>query len=291
MIIVNHLYLHTFLAVCEYANFTEAARQLFVPQPTVSNRIRYLEEELGYDLFVRGNKGKRSAELSNAGKTFYPYARQMVEMFVLAKSELNSTAEIENLINIASEIALTHPFVYEKINLLNNVFNKNINLLIRDIPLISKGLIDKAFDLAFVTEPIINKEIISHPLYSENIELCVSKKHPLAKQKSLEHIEDLQNEQLIIYKPLFKDQSNIGKIKCKKRIITNQLELIYHFVHYHNGVTLLPPLTFSREIEKETLVHIPINKTILNKEIQIFFVSRSNENFFKDVFLSDCNED
>lgn len=290
MILINHIYLHTFLAVCEYANFTDAAKQLFVPQPTVSNRIRALEEELGYDLFVRGKTGRRSVELTSAGKAFYPYAQQLIETFNMAKSELKSIADIENLINIASEIALTHPFIYEKINLLNTVFNKNINLLIRDSTLISKGLVDEAFDLGFVTEPIINKQLKSYHLYSEQIELCVSKNHPLAQLTLLEDSNMLQNEQIIIYKPLFKDQSNIGMIKCKKQIITNQLELIYHLVNYHHGVTFLPPLAFSSELEKETLVHIPINKSILNKQIQIFLVSRRNEFFFKDIFLSDLDE-
>lgn len=59
------------MVVCNYENFTEAAKQLHVPQPTISNRIRYLEEELGQELFVRGKKGKRSVELTRAGKNFF----------------------------------------------------------------------------------------------------------------------------------------------------------------------------------------------------------------------------
>lgn len=44
-----------FLAVGHYNSFTLAADALYVSQPTVSRQISLLEEELGVDLFIRGN--------------------------------------------------------------------------------------------------------------------------------------------------------------------------------------------------------------------------------------------
>jgi DNA-binding transcriptional LysR family regulator len=277
--------LETFLTVCHFGNFTEAAKQLHVPQPTISNRIRYLEEELGQELFVRGKKGKRSVELTRAGKMFHPYAQQVIETIKTAKSELNQDAN-DNLMTIGSSIALTHPYIYEKINLLNQVHNKNINLLIMDHSLIAKSLIDGMLDLAFVTEPITNRQLESYPVYSEKVGLIVSNKHPLAKKNQLEKITDLEEENVIFYKPFFKDQTIVRNIKCKKRIMTNQIELVNDLIHNHNGVSFLPPNTFHNEIKNGTFVHIPIHHEIMNRVIQYFLVSRKYELFYEDIFLS-----
>lgn len=44
----------TFIAVYETKSFTRASKYLFISQPTVTVRIRKLEEELGTSLFSRG---------------------------------------------------------------------------------------------------------------------------------------------------------------------------------------------------------------------------------------------
>lgn len=278
--------METFLIVCNNGNFTEAAKLLYVPQPTISNRIRYLEEELGQELFVRGKKGKRSVELTRAGKMFHPYAEQVIETLKTAKSEINLDAN-ENLMTIGSSIALTHPFIYEKINLLNEVHNKNINLLIMDHSLISKSLIDGVLDIAFVTEPIINKQLESYPVFKEKYGLIVSDKHPLSRKKCLESIEELEEEFLIFYKALSKHQTILRNIKCKKSITTNQIELVNNLIHNHNGVSFLPSKAFENEIKKGRLVHIPIHEDLLICEIQYFVACRKYEIFYEDIFLSE----
>ena len=47
--------LNYFLAIAREENFTKAAQQLHVTQPTLSRQIAQLEEELGVKLFVRSN--------------------------------------------------------------------------------------------------------------------------------------------------------------------------------------------------------------------------------------------
>ena len=43
--------LRTFLTVCQYMNYTKAAKALFITQPAVSQHIRGLEKEFGVSLF------------------------------------------------------------------------------------------------------------------------------------------------------------------------------------------------------------------------------------------------
>ena len=66
-----------FINVAETNSFSKGADQLFLNQPTISARIRVLEEELEVELFER-SKGK-GVKLSSYGKLFFPYAKKLVE--------------------------------------------------------------------------------------------------------------------------------------------------------------------------------------------------------------------
>ena len=63
-----------FLALCEEKNFTRAAQRCGVSQPSVSNAIKRLEEEIGGDLFHRTKNGTK---LSPLGVTIRPYLDQI----------------------------------------------------------------------------------------------------------------------------------------------------------------------------------------------------------------------
>lgn len=68
--------LRTFVTVASHVHFHEAARRLFLSQPTVSKHVRQLEEALGCQLFVRAGKQVR---LTPAGERFLPEARKLLE--------------------------------------------------------------------------------------------------------------------------------------------------------------------------------------------------------------------
>src|SRR5512142_1725928 len=58
--------------VAETLNFTRAAEDLAVAQPSLSQQIRKLERELGFGLFERGPGG---VQLTGEGEQFLPYAK------------------------------------------------------------------------------------------------------------------------------------------------------------------------------------------------------------------------
>lgn len=80
--------LRYFCAVVEAGNFTKAAEQEGITQPSLSQQIRRLEESVGTDLFVRQS---RTARLTRAGSLFFPYAQGIL------KQAKQATAKVRQL--------------------------------------------------------------------------------------------------------------------------------------------------------------------------------------------------
>ena len=70
------LQLKYILAVAATGTISEAAKQLYITQPTLTSAIKELELELGITIFIRTNKG---VILSIEGEEFLGYARQVIE--------------------------------------------------------------------------------------------------------------------------------------------------------------------------------------------------------------------
>ncbi|MCD7861446.1 MAG: LysR family transcriptional regulator [Oscillospiraceae bacterium] len=68
--------IRSFLAVTQTLNFNNAAKESGVPQSTISRQISELEHQLGVPLFYRT---RRKVELTAEGRTFLPYAQEMLE--------------------------------------------------------------------------------------------------------------------------------------------------------------------------------------------------------------------
>jgi len=72
-----------FLAVAEVLNFTRAAEECHVAQPSLTRAIKQLEEELGGDLFRRE---RPHAQLTELGQRMLPLLRQCYESALGARS-------------------------------------------------------------------------------------------------------------------------------------------------------------------------------------------------------------
>lgn len=71
------------LTIADCGSMNEAAKQLFLSQPSLSETIKELEQEIGLQIFLRSNRG---IVITPEGEEFLGYARQVTEQFGLLRS-------------------------------------------------------------------------------------------------------------------------------------------------------------------------------------------------------------
>ena len=71
------------IAAADTGSMNEAAKKLFISQPSLSQALRELEKEIGIEIFLRNNRG---VVLTPEGQEFLGYARQVTEQYKLMES-------------------------------------------------------------------------------------------------------------------------------------------------------------------------------------------------------------
>ena len=88
------------ITVANSNSMNEAARNLFISQPSLSSAIRELEEEIGIELFRRTNRG---ISVTPEGEEFLGYARQVVEQYELIESKYVSKEHTKKKFSVSMQ--------------------------------------------------------------------------------------------------------------------------------------------------------------------------------------------
>lgn len=88
------------IEVANSSSMNEAARNLFISQPSLSSSVKDLEEEVGVELFRRTNRG---ISLTPEGEEFIGYARQVVEQYQLIEARYISKEQIRKKFSVSMQ--------------------------------------------------------------------------------------------------------------------------------------------------------------------------------------------
>jgi DNA-binding transcriptional LysR family regulator len=185
-----------FLAVARMLNFTRAADECNVTQPSLTRAIKQLEAELGGDLFRRE---RPAAQLTELGQRMHPLLKQCYEAATGARALASSFkgGEIGAL-----RIALTHAvdlsLLIPYLEQIKRQFNRlEFRFLRGNSAEVSEFLKKGEAELGIAAE--LDEEwdrLDTWPLFTENFELVVNRKNPLANREAI-GLEDLRSEQLL----------------------------------------------------------------------------------------------
>ena len=88
------------VTIVNCGSISEAAKQLFITQPSLSNAVKELEKEMGISIFNRSSKG---IALSSQGMEFLSYARQVLEQAELLEQHYTNKKPVKRICSISTQ--------------------------------------------------------------------------------------------------------------------------------------------------------------------------------------------
>lgn len=209
--------------VIEIANcgsMSEAAKHLFISQPSLSNSIRDLEEELGIAIFERTNRG---ISISEEGAEFLIYARQLIEQAEFIENRYHGS--YGNAIHFSIS-AQHYAFATEALVKLikEDIYNEyefklkevRTHEIIEDVKNLRSdiGILQLNDSNSKVLNKILSDSNLRYtPLFNTNPHIFVGEQHELA------HRECVSLEQLINFPYIVFDQGDNSKVYFSEELI------------------------------------------------------------------------
>jgi len=186
-----------FLAVARELNFTRAAEECHVAQPSLTRAIRQLEGELGGDLFRRE---RPHAQLTELGLRMMPHLRQCYDSAMNARSLAAAIKKGEiGSLRLALSYTIDANLVTSHVVELGKLFNNlDLKLLRGDANEVLDYLKKGEAELA-IAGPLGEEwdRLDSWPLFTEGFRLAIAEQHSLANSASAT-LDDLRQERLMI---------------------------------------------------------------------------------------------
>ena len=209
------------ITVAETGTITEAANQLFISQPSLTNAIHELEKEMNIVIFNRTNKG---ISLSKEGEGFLGYARQVLEQAAILEDKYKrngggkkqfcvSTQHYSFAVNAFVDLikeygqeeydfSLRETQTYEIIEDVARLRSEIGILFLNDFNQMVINKILKSYDLEF------------HLLFIAKPHVFISRSHPLAEKKVI------TNQELEIYPYLSFEQGEHNSFYFSEEIFS-----------------------------------------------------------------------
>ncbi len=173
-------HLRYFITVAEELNFSKAALKLYTAQPSLSQQIKDLEEDVGVRLL---NRTKRKVELTDEGAVFLEQARltlaQADKAVAMARQVSQAKQQMLRIGFVPVAEMKIFPYVLPNLRVQNS--DLKIELLSLNNNEQMKALKKGDIDIAFTRHNFTSEEIESTFVLREPLMFILPKDHPLAK--------------------------------------------------------------------------------------------------------------
>jgi DNA-binding transcriptional LysR family regulator len=185
-----------FLTVAELLHFRKAAEKLHLTQPSLSQRIRILEEEVGTALFERD---RRHVALTPAGVAFLEPAQKAVAYARAAKSQaLRAVRGETGHLRLGFTVIAFYGVLPEAVRMFRSRFpDIVVELVEMNSPLLEAALTAGNLDLAVLHPPLATPGLHTHPLQDLPLVLALPTSHRLAAHPEI-RVADLGGEPFLV---------------------------------------------------------------------------------------------
>jgi len=282
-------HLHYFMAVCEELHFTKAAEKLGISQPTLSQQIRVLEDELGMPLFDRIGK---KIVVTEAGSLLFNYATAMLNTLQNVKDAIKDLQELQG--GQISVGIMPSDLDYRITQLVIDFHQKfpKVKLKILASIDIMRQVLENEVDIGIGTNVEPHDRLVIIPLRKEEYVVTVSKEHPWANRTAIT-IAQLKDLPMVMYPEGFLGREIVEE-KVKKYgfqlhsiLETSSVTSIMNLVRANIGATVQPyPLI--QQMNDPDLRVIRITDDIPSRSLSIIYrvdryVSQASTAFIEQI--------
>ena len=240
-----------FESVSRHLHFTRAAEELNVAQPSVSQQIRKLEAELGAPLFHRM---KRHVALTEAGKTFLPHARAVLQRVEEARLEVQELSGLRRGTLAVGTTPSVGTYLLPRALAAFSRRHPGIALAFREAG--SRTLLNLLeageLDMAVVIQPIRHPALETLSLLEEELLLAVPRQHPLASGKRRVRLAQLREEPFVLLREGAYDLRDQTLSACRRAgfeptvaLDGGEMDSMLRFVAAGIGVAILPEMVLA----------------------------------------------
>ncbi len=240
-----------FESVSRHLHFTRAAEELNVAQPSVSQQIRKLETELGAPLFHRM---KRHVALTEAGKTFLPHARAVLQRLDEARLEVQELSGLRRGTLAVGAPPSVGTHLLPRALAAFSRRHPGIALAFREAGSRTLlGLLEQGeLDLAVVIQPIRHPALETRPLLEEELLLAVPRRHALASGQRRVRLAQLREEPFVLLREGAYDLRDQTLAACRRAgfepvvaLDGGEMDSMLRFVAAGMGVAILPEMVLT----------------------------------------------
>lgn len=236
--------LEYFVAVAETGSFSRAAERCLVAQPSLSQQIKKLEQEIGQPLFNRSRKG---VSLTEAGQLLLPRAHAILAEIQNIRPNLErEVQEGKGKVSVGF-IPTIAPFVLPRVIRSFRTLYPGATLAVHEdlTQALVSGLVEGSLDVAITSLPVHHPLIETDELFTETLMVAIPREH-LAAQSAELTVRELEQYPFIALSEMhclgeqvraFCSQQNLDlQIVCH----TSQLSTVQSCVVLGLGISLVP---------------------------------------------------
>ena len=266
-------HLRIFIMVATLKNMSEAAKKLFITQPSISQAIKELEDHYGIKLFERLSK---KLYLTESGEALLRYATHVVQSFDEMEMTMSHQAADVRL-RIGASITVGSRMLNDILTKLETRDEKiSTQVMIRNTRELEAMLLSSKLDVAIVEGMITSKDLIVQSICKDQLVIVVGQTHKFYKQQEIS-ILDLQNEAVISREEGSGSKSIFDSILKQYNVEVNttwsstDTGAIKDAVLEGRGLAVLSKLMVEKELKKGTLHQISLIEVSMFRDIFVVY--------------------
>ncbi len=271
------------ISVAESGSITEAAKQLFISQPSLSKAIKEIEKEQGMQLFQRGRSG---VILTTDGREFAGYARQVLQQMENLENRFFDEGPKKINFGVSTQhytfaenafVEMVKRFGEERYEFFFN--ETGTHRILEDVRnrVSNLGILYLSEENASVLEAEIEEYgLVFTPLFMAKAHVFLQSEHPLAGRKSirLEELEPYPRVNFVQgnYESPFYSEEILSTVPSAKEIKVNDRGAIVRFMIGLDAYTISSGI-FPRYLHRDRIIAVPLE---VEQQMQIGYLTVKN---------------